>query len=173
LLRNDGGRSTADDVYTHAADFVDITSVTALIMSLVPFRALVVWPTFDLTGPEGWQEAMVTTMGRCFCAVRAAYLPLMIQRQGALWIVSPGIVRGSATPDDVEVCIRPCCRGLASLAGVAAMELAKKGVIANFLDRGDGVGGLQQAIDLIRWTASQPSPYLTAESLPLRTTRAG
>jgi hypothetical protein len=51
------------------------------------------------------------------------------------------------------------------------MELAKKGVIANYLDRGDGAGGLQQAIELIRWTALQPKPYLTAESLALRATR--
>jgi len=171
-LSEDGGkRATADDVHMHAVDFTDIASVSALLMSLVPFRALVIWPTFDLTGPEGWEKAMDSTMGRCFCAVRAAYLPLIRQRQGSLWIVGPEILRGSTTPDEIEACIQPCSRGLASLAGVVAMELAKKGVIANYLDRGDGAGGLQQAIELIRWTALQPKPYLTAESLALRATR--
>jgi hypothetical protein len=171
-LCNDGAeRGASDDVHTHVVDFTDTASVSALLLTLAPFRALVVWPTFDLTGLEGWEDAIRNTMGQCFSAVQASYLPLLRQRKGALWIVSPGIVPSVSNAANMEACLQPCFRGLASLAGVVAMELAKKNVIANYLSRGDGPSGSQQAVDLIRWSIEQPRAYLTAEHLSLCATR--
>lgn len=140
-------------------DFGDESGMAGALAGLLPIHTVLVWPALDLRGATLAERELRDLMNVSLAAVKAALLPLVTQRTGFLWVARPRVALSRAAPaGDGEAAVAACVEGLASLAGMVAPELAKRGVTCNFLDLPAGTGGLRAVATLLRWTTGLRSP---------------
>ena len=152
----------------HLADFLDEEATAELCGRLSPWDGVLIWPSLDLREGASPDEALHQLATACFCAFKATFRPLMHQRRGSLWMARPQVkVAPSLACQELDSCIAAVNEGLASLCGVVAAELAKKGVVANFLDLPRGPARIEDVLRFLGWAVEQPSLYLTGERIAI------
>jgi NAD(P)-dependent dehydrogenase (short-subunit alcohol dehydrogenase family) len=158
-------------------DLLDVSAARAVCGSLAPADALLVWPSLCANGGEDLGDPLERILTATFCAIQAILPSLMRWRGGALWVatgriggavpIGGGRSAGQPETGGPDPRILACRAGLSMLTAVVALELARKGVTANALEVPPGAPGIEAAAQFLRWTASRPISYLTAQRVAL------
>ena len=95
-------------------------------------------------------------------AFKCIYQPLMRQRRGNLWVISPVLKFSSENKDAEQMIMSILSKGVASIAKIAAIELAKKGIHVNSIARESNSVG-KKVVPFALWASNQKDFYVTAQ----------
>lgn len=135
-----------------------------LISGLFPASGIIIGSRVRIAKGDEIEEKLNTLLGKIFLSVKSVYAPLMYQRKGVVWILAPMVDMVEPTSESSSL-ISAIKEGVKALSVVAAMELARKQIIINYIDgdpfrKGNAIG------KVVQWGMKKKG-YLTAQTIRL------
>lgn len=143
--------------------FAEGKSHEEVVSGVLPASGIIIGPGVRIRDFEDVHEKLKILLGKIFLAVQSVYAPLMCQRKGVVWILAPQI-------DSADVAAIPLIsavkEGVKALSIVAAMELARKKIIINYVE-GDPASQGKALEKVVQWGVERKKHFLTAQEIRL------
>ena len=156
--------NTDNQTNTYIADVESRDRLTELISEIMPVRDIFIFSKLVLEDDDNIKLKLDELLTKIFLFIKYMYAPLMRQRKGKVWIMEPEIEYSKKNISEVIPLIDGFKAGIKCLTKIAAMELAKKNIVFNYIS---GETSVQKIKIILEWSLNNQNIYLTAQELTI------